>query len=169
MRVMLLLSLILIFITFLCPQGLPRASEVISDIKIELSDLNYLCYHVYLASKGLHELNPTYTYQRGDLSSIDLRGYAAGKNWVYCSFDNAVLNCQPTCSPVTSSPVRSILAATRFCYSFPGSTDQILEEKCSNDLPLLLGSSRFVRIFWCACDSCEATDTYVERTLDPGL
>ena len=37
------------------------ASEVISDIKIELFDLNYLCYHVYLASKGLHELNDTYT------------------------------------------------------------------------------------------------------------
>ena len=36
------------------------ASEVISDIKIELFDLNYLCYHVYLASKGLHELNDTY-------------------------------------------------------------------------------------------------------------
>ena len=35
------------------------ASEVISDIKIELFDLNYLCYHVYLASKGLHELNQT--------------------------------------------------------------------------------------------------------------
>ena len=56
------------------------ASEVISEIKIELSDLNYLCCHVYLASKGLHELNDTYaTYQRGDLSSIDLRGFAAGK------------------------------------------------------------------------------------------
>ena len=38
------------------------ASEVISDIKIELFDLNYLCYHVYLASKGLHELNATHTY-----------------------------------------------------------------------------------------------------------
>ena len=37
------------------------ASEVISDIKIELFDLNYLCYHVYLASKGLHELNQTAT------------------------------------------------------------------------------------------------------------
>ena len=36
------------------------ASEVISDIKIELSDLNYLCYHVYLASKGLHEMIATY-------------------------------------------------------------------------------------------------------------
>ena len=36
------------------------ASEVISDIKIELSDLNNPCYHVYLASKGLHELNPTH-------------------------------------------------------------------------------------------------------------
>ena len=41
------------------------ASEVISEIKIELSDLNYLCYHVYLASKGLHELNDTHTYAYG--------------------------------------------------------------------------------------------------------
>ena len=36
------------------------ASEVISDMKIELFDLNYLCYHDYLASKGLHELNQTH-------------------------------------------------------------------------------------------------------------
>ena len=35
------------------------ASEVVSDLRIELSDLNYLCYHVYLASKGLHEMNDT--------------------------------------------------------------------------------------------------------------
>ena len=32
-------------------------SEVTSDLKIQLSDLDYLCYHVSLASKGLHELN----------------------------------------------------------------------------------------------------------------
>ena len=37
------------------------------------------CSHAYLASKGLHELNETPTY-RGDLSSIDLRGFAAGNN-----------------------------------------------------------------------------------------
>ena len=56
------------------------ASEVISDIRIELFDLNYLCCHVYLASKGLHELNDTRTRTYvGDLSSIDLRGFAAGK------------------------------------------------------------------------------------------
>ena len=63
------------------------ASEVISDIKIELSDLNYPCYHVYLASKGLHELNATQR-QRGDLSSIDLRGFAAGKNFKICLNDH---------------------------------------------------------------------------------
>ena len=33
-------------------------SEVRSDLKIQLSDLNYICSHVSLASKGLHELNP---------------------------------------------------------------------------------------------------------------
>ena len=58
------------------------ASEVISDIKIELFDLNYLCCHVYLDSKWLHELNDTQPHARtyGQISSIDLRGYAAGKN-----------------------------------------------------------------------------------------
>ena len=34
------------------------ASEVISDIKIELSDLNNLCCHASLASKCLHEMIP---------------------------------------------------------------------------------------------------------------
>ena len=40
------------------------ASEVISEIKIELSDLNNLCCHASLASKCLHELNPTYVRTR---------------------------------------------------------------------------------------------------------
>ena len=57
------------------------ASEVISDIKIELSDLNNLCCHASLASKCLHEMIPNGNI-RGDLSSIDLRGYAAGKNLI---------------------------------------------------------------------------------------
>ena len=35
------------------------ASEVTSDLKIQLSELNYLCSHASLASKGLHELNGT--------------------------------------------------------------------------------------------------------------
>ena len=39
--------------------GLQTASEVTCDLGIELSDLNYLCCHVSLASKGLHELNDT--------------------------------------------------------------------------------------------------------------
>ena len=34
-------------------------SEVTSDLGIELDDLNDLCSHVSLASKGLHELNDT--------------------------------------------------------------------------------------------------------------
>ena len=37
--------------------GLQTTSEVTSDLKIQLSDLDYLCSHVSLASKGLHELN----------------------------------------------------------------------------------------------------------------
>ena len=36
------------------------ASEVISDIKIELSDLNNLCCHASLASKCFHEMIKTY-------------------------------------------------------------------------------------------------------------
>ena len=55
------------------------ASEVISEIKIELSDLNNLCCHASLASKCLHEMIKTDVRNVGDLSSIDLRGYAAGK------------------------------------------------------------------------------------------
>ena len=39
------------------------ASEVISDIKIELSDLNNLCCHASLASKCLHEMIKTYATQ----------------------------------------------------------------------------------------------------------
>ena len=33
--------------------------EVTSDLKIQLSDLGYLCSHGSLASKGLHEINDT--------------------------------------------------------------------------------------------------------------
>ena len=33
--------------------GLQRTSEVTSDLKIQLSDLNNLCYHASLASKCL--------------------------------------------------------------------------------------------------------------------
>ena len=54
------------------------ASEVISDIKIELSDLNNLCCHASLASKCLHEMIADVRTHGGDLS-IDLHGYAAGK------------------------------------------------------------------------------------------
>ena len=39
--------------------GLQITSEITSDHGIELGDLNYLCSHVFLASKGLHELNAT--------------------------------------------------------------------------------------------------------------
>ena len=39
--------------------GLQTTSEVTSDLKILLSDLDYLCSHVSLASKGLHEINDT--------------------------------------------------------------------------------------------------------------
>ena len=35
------------------------ASEVTSDLGFEISDLNYICYCVSLASKGPHELNET--------------------------------------------------------------------------------------------------------------
>ena len=33
--------------------GIQTTSEVTSDLKIQLSDLDYLCYHASLASKSL--------------------------------------------------------------------------------------------------------------------
>ena len=67
---------------------LQTASEAASDLTIELSDLNNLCCHASLASKCFHEMIKTDVRQRqrGDLSSIDLRGYAAGKNKKEMSF-----------------------------------------------------------------------------------
>ena len=44
--------------------GLQTTSEVTSDLKILLSDLDYLCSHVSLASKGLHEINDTCIHTR---------------------------------------------------------------------------------------------------------
>ena len=37
------------------------ASEVTSNLKIQLSDLDYICYHAFLASNGLYGLNQTGT------------------------------------------------------------------------------------------------------------
>ena len=37
--------------------GLQTTSEVRSDLKIQLSDLNYICHHAFLASNGRHSLN----------------------------------------------------------------------------------------------------------------
>ena len=37
--------------------GLQTTSEVRSDLKIQLSDLNYIGHHAFLASNGLHSLN----------------------------------------------------------------------------------------------------------------
>ena len=69
--------------TFLWPQRLPTASEVTPGLRTELSDLINPCYHASLTSKWLHELNATdartYVRTHGQTSSIDLRGYAAGK------------------------------------------------------------------------------------------
>ena len=39
--------------------GLQRTSEVTPDLKIQLSDLDYICFYVPLASIGLHEINDT--------------------------------------------------------------------------------------------------------------
>ena len=48
--------------------GLQTTSEVRHDLKIQLSDLNYICYHTFLASNGLHSIN-----ERTQLSFIDQR------------------------------------------------------------------------------------------------
>ena len=37
--------------------SLQTTSEVRYDLKIQLSDLNYICYHAFLASNGLYSLN----------------------------------------------------------------------------------------------------------------
>ena len=66
--------------TFLWPQRLPTASEVTPGLRTELSDLINPCYHASLTSKWLHYLNATYVRTYGQTSSIDLRGFAAGKN-----------------------------------------------------------------------------------------
>ena len=58
--------------------GLNKTSEVKADLKIELSDLNYLCSHASLACKGFPEMIDN--NKRGQLWSIDLRCFAAGKN-----------------------------------------------------------------------------------------
>ena len=49
--------------------GLQMTSEVTSDLKIELSDLDYLCFHVSLACKGFLEM--IQMTMMGQISSID--------------------------------------------------------------------------------------------------
>ena len=56
--------------------GLQMTSEVKADLKIELSDLNYLWSHASLACKGFLEMIPTDGQQRGQLWSIELRSFA---------------------------------------------------------------------------------------------
>ena len=51
--------------------GLQMALEVTSDLRFELSNLNYICYHASLACKGFLEIIQTTT--TGQLSSIDER------------------------------------------------------------------------------------------------
>ena len=51
--------------------GLQMTSEAKADLKIELSDLNYLCSNAYLACKCFHEMIAT-NNKRGQLWSIDL-------------------------------------------------------------------------------------------------
>ena len=51
--------------------GLQMTSEVTSDLKIELSDLNYPCSHASVASKGFLEMIET--MKTGQLSFVDKR------------------------------------------------------------------------------------------------
>ena len=55
--------------------GLQMTSEVTSDLKIELSDLNYLYSYASLACKGCREMIET-NNKRGQLWSIELRSFA---------------------------------------------------------------------------------------------
>ena len=52
-----------------CHGGLQRTLEVKADLKIEFSDLNYLCCHASLACKGFPEMIPTTT------ANYDSHGY----------------------------------------------------------------------------------------------
>ena len=50
------------------------ALEVTSDLRFELSNLNYICYHAFLACKGFLEMiQTTPPMTTGQLSSIDER------------------------------------------------------------------------------------------------
>ena len=60
----------------------PRRSQFTCDLGIELSDLNYLCSHVSLASKGLHELNDT--GGGGQTSPIDFVSSTEVKIMIRC-------------------------------------------------------------------------------------
>ena len=50
--------------------ALQKTSEVRSDCKIQVSDLNYICYHAFLASNGLYGLNKTGTTTTTTLIAI---------------------------------------------------------------------------------------------------
>ena len=53
--------------------GLQMTSEDASEVIVELSDLNYLCPHASLASKGFLEMIHTTTTTTGQLSFVDER------------------------------------------------------------------------------------------------
>ena len=57
-------------------------SEAASDIKIELSDLNYLYYHILIGSICHHKLNATTTTPVQNALRDQRERYAhAGKKW----------------------------------------------------------------------------------------
>ena len=64
-------------------------SEVKSDLGNQLSDLDYICSHVFLASKCFHELNQTRRRRKVSQRPAS-RSAHAGKNCVEKSVENSV-------------------------------------------------------------------------------
>ena len=65
------------------PQRLPMASEITSNLKFELSDLNYLIHHCFLASNANIS-----RISHGRISSVDLRPRTSSQvkitaGWLY--------------------------------------------------------------------------------------
>ena len=54
-------------------------SEVKADLKIELSDLNYLCSHASLACKGFPEMIETDGRPIMNITSLETREFSAGR------------------------------------------------------------------------------------------
>ena len=58
------------------------ASEIANVLRIELSDLNNICCHVFLASKCFYNLNESRRRRNGSPGSAGREALPADKNWL---------------------------------------------------------------------------------------